>query len=210
MRKVFLAFCLTLASAGTADTVDRIAAVIDQEVLTVSEVGQMVETRFFARQPDQSDDEYRRAILEALIAQTLRLRDVERFRAPDIDADSIEVRLQQIRDRFVSPEEFDAALTRAELTIEDVRTLIKRQLQVETYIQDRFSPLVFVPVEEIEQYYRTTWSEARRARGLPVRPLSEVREEIRDLLRATRLRQDVERWTNRLRLQANVDVYAWR
>ena len=203
MRKLFLTLMLAAVLPCPAVTVDRIAAVIDQQVLTVSEVGQMAEIRFFPRQPRQNDDEYRRAILDALIAQALRLRDVERFGAPDIAADVIDTRLQEIQARFASPDEFGQALVRAELTLEELQTLIKRQLQVETYILERFAPLVFVSNEEIEEYYRTSWT--RRAVAL-----AEARNEIREILRSNRLAQDIERWTNRLRLQANVDVYAWR
>lgn len=203
MRKLFLGLALVTAAPAIADTVDRIAAVIDQQVLTVSEVGQMAEIRFFAREAGQSVDDYRRAILDSLIAQTLRLRDVERFGAPDIPADAIETRLQEIQGRFASPEEFAQALVRAELTVDDVRTLIKRQLQVETYILERFAPLVFVSNEEIEAYYRTRWQRQSVA-------LAQARDQIREILRSERLARDIERWTGRLRLQANVDVYAWR
>ena len=47
MRKLFLicAFCLPAAAA----TVDRVAAVVERQVIAVSEVTQMVETRFFPR-----------------------------------------------------------------------------------------------------------------------------------------------------------------
>ncbi|HUP45667.1 MAG TPA: hypothetical protein VM779_09160 [Thermoanaerobaculia bacterium] len=210
MRKLFLVILMVAAVTVSGVTVDRVAAVIDQQVLTVSEVGQMAAIRFFARDPGESEDDYRRDILDALIAQALRLRDVERFGAPDVPLDSIEARLQQIQNRFASMEELEEVLIRAELTLDDVRTLIKRQLQVELYIQERFAPLVFVPSEEIEQYYRTTWTQQRRERRLPVVPLDQAREEIRELLRGDRLAADVERWTGRLRLRASVDIYAWR
>ena len=39
----------------------------------------MVETRFFSRIAGQNEDQYRRSVLENLIAQALRFRDVERF-----------------------------------------------------------------------------------------------------------------------------------
>ncbi len=208
MRKLFLAALIVLT--GSAVTIDRVAAVIDRQVITVSEVNQMVETRFFARTAGQSDDDYRHAVLENLIAQALRYRDVERFGAQDIPKDSIEARLQEIEKRFATPEDFTAALTRAELTPDEFRALIKRQLQVEAYIQERFAPLVFIPNEDIENYYRTTWSQQRRERGLAIPPLNDVREEIRTLLRADRLEHEVEQWTSQLRLRANVDVYAWK
>ena len=135
---------------------------------------------------------------------------MERFGAQEIPKDSIESRLQEIQKRFASPDEFNAALQRAELSVDEVRALIKRQLQVEAYIQERFAPLVFIPNEDIDAYYRTTWSQQRRQRGLPVLPLNDVREEIRALLRADRLQQEVATWTAQLRTRANVDVYAWR
>src|SRR5688572_11165762 len=162
-----------IALTASAATVDRVAATIDRQVLTVSEINQMAEIRFFPRVAGQSDDDSRRAILEALIAQALRFRDVERFGAQDIPKDSIETRLADMQARFASPTEFTAALARAELTLDEVRALIKRDLQVEAYIQERFAPMIFVSNEDIESTYAGTWSEQRRQRGLPVPPLPE-------------------------------------
>jgi len=201
------AFCL-LPSAFSA-TIDRIAAVVDRQVLTVSEVTQLVEIRFFPHAA-KTDDDYRHDVLEALIAQALRFRDVERFGAADIPKDSIEARLHEIEGRFASPAELAAAVQRAELTMDEVRALVKRQLQVEAYIQERFAPLIFISNEEIESYFNGPWSAQRRLRGLPIPPLNDVREEIRGLLRSDRLQSEVERWTAQLRARANVDIYAWR
>jgi hypothetical protein len=198
-----------LVSGLFAATVDRIAAVVDRQVLTVSEVTQMSDLHFFPRAA-KSDDEYRHDVLEALIAQALRYRDVERFGAADIPKDSIEARLREITARFASPADFAAAMQRAELTEDEVRALVKRQLQVETYIQERFAPLIYVSNDEIASYYSGPWSAQRRLRGLAIPPLDGVREEIRALLRNDRLQSEVERWTTQLRARANVDIYAWR
>jgi hypothetical protein len=204
---LLLAAALTLPAGAV--TVDRIAAVIDRQVLTVSEISQMVDIRFFPR-TSASEDDHRRDVLDALIAQALRLRDVERFGAQDIPKDTIEARLQEMQRRFASEAEFGAAIVRAELTLDEVRALVKRQLQVEAYIQERFAPLVFVSPEDIEAYYRGPWTTQRRQRGLPVPPLDQVREEVRLAVRSTRVQQEIEKWTAQLRARANVDVYAWR
>lgn len=208
VRKLLLVLAL-LALPASAVTVDRIAAVVDRQVITVSEIGQLVEIRFFPRLAANEDD-HRREVLDALIAQGLRYRDVERFGAQEISPDTIEARVVEIRNRFPSEAEFNAALARAELTLDEVRALARRQLQVEAYIQERFAPLVFVTNEEIADYHATTWTRARRERGLPVLPLSEVREEVRTAVRSTRLQTEIEKWTTQLRARANVDVYAWR
>src|SRR3954470_8679384 len=210
MMKRLIVIAFLLAAPAFAVTVDRIAAVLDRQVLTVSEVNQIAEVRFFPRVAGRSEDDYRHDILEALIAQALRFRDVERFGAQDIPKDSIEARLVEIQHRFGSATELDAALARAELTPDELRALIKRQLQVEAYIQERFAPMVFVANEDIVDYYNGPWRQQRVERGLPVPPLNDVREEIRTLIRSRQLDQQIETWTTQLRARANVDVYAWR
>ena len=209
MRTLLMILVALVALPATAVTIDRIAAVVDRQVLTVSEIGQMVEIRFFPRTAE-SEEEHRREVLDALIAQMLRHRDVVRFGAQDIPRDTIEARLLEIQRRFASEEAFLEAVARAELTLDEVRALVKRQLQVEAYIQERFAPLVFVSAEDIEQYYRGPWTRQRRERGLPVPPLAAVRDEVRLAVRASRLGEEIERWTAQLRARANVDVYAWR
>jgi hypothetical protein len=205
MALLFVVLPLTAAT-----TVDRIAAVVDRQVITVSEVTQMVTLRFFPRAPGSSEDDHRHAVLEVLIAQALRFRDVERFGAEEVPKDSIEARVQEIVKRFPSPADFDATLRRVELSPDEFRALVKRELQVEQYIQERFAPLIFVANEEIDAYYRGPWSQQRRERGLPIPPLADVREEIRALLKASRLQEQIDKWTTQLRARANVDVYAWR
>jgi len=210
-RLALLLLLFPIASRqAPAAIVDRIAALIDQQVITVSEVSQMAEIRFFPRKAGQSDDDYRHDILESLIAQALRFRDVERFGAEDIPKDSIESRFLDIQKRFSVAADFAAAMQRAELSPDEVRALVKRQLQVEAYIQERFAPMIFVSTDEIEAYYRGDWSQQRRQRGLPIPPLAEVTEEIRTLLKSNRLQSEIDRWTTQLRARANVDIYTWR
>jgi hypothetical protein len=208
MRRLLL-FALLIASPAGAVTVDRVAAVIDRQVMTVSEVTQMVEIRFFPRVA-ANEDEHRRAVLDALITQMLRHRDVERFGAQDIPRDAIESRLLEIQARFASEEDFLDAVARAELTLDEVRVLIRRQLQVEAHIQERFAILVFVSADDILEYYRGPWTEQRRERGLRIPPLTEVQDEVRLAVRSARLQDEIGRWTTQLRARANVDIYAWR
>jgi hypothetical protein len=209
MRRLLLLLVSLLSLSAQAVTVDRIAAVVDRQVLTVSEVGQMVDLRFFPR-VSESEDDHRHDVLDALIAQALRHRDAERFGEQDIAADAIEARLVEIQNRFPSLEAFTTALQGTELTLDEVRALIKRQLQVEAYIQERFAPLVLVSNSDIEAYYRGPWSEQRRARGLAIPPFASVRDEVRSAVRSSRLQVEIDRWTAQLRERANVDVYAWR
>lgn len=210
--KTFVIALLVLVTAASVrgEVVDRIAATIERDVITLSEVNQLVLLRVFARRADEDADAYRRRVLDALIAQTLRFRDVERFGSADISPDAIESRLIAVRQRFASDDDFARALAESELTLDELRSVLKRELQVEAYIEERFSPLIFVSIEEIERFYRERWVPQRRARGLEAPPVAQVREEIRDLLKAERLAAEIDKWTEQLRARANVDVFVYR
>lgn len=210
--KGFRTVLVVLVAIGTAHaaTIDRIAALVDRQVLTVSEITQMEQLRFFPRATGQSDDDYRRGILDNLIAQALRYRDVERFGAADVSKDAIEARLLEIQKRFATTDEFNVVLQKAELTLDELRALIKRELQVENYIQERFAPMIVVSTDEIESYYKGAFAQQRRQRGLAVPPLADVQEDIRTTLKSSRLQQEVDKWTTELRSRANVDIYTWR
>jgi hypothetical protein len=205
-----LASLLLAPSIARGEIIDRLAAVVERQVITLSEVNQVVELRLFERRDGEGEPEYRRRVLDALVAQLLRNRDVERFGAPDVSANAIEARLRQLVGRFSSEEEFAETLLRIEMNLDEVRNLIRRQLQVAAYVDERLATRLFVSLAEIEEYYRNVWAPQRRSRGLPVPPLGEVREEIRTLIRSAQLEDEIENWTAQLRSSANVDIFVYR
>jgi peptidyl-prolyl cis-trans isomerase SurA len=209
MKRFLVVAILLAAGPGQAVIIDRIAAVVEQEVIPLSEINQLVTLRFISRNSGESEDRYRRRVLETMIAQALRYRDTQRFGAQNVPSDAVEARLLEIQKRFPSIQAFEEALRETELTLEELRNLITRQLQVEAYVEERFSPLIFVSLDQIEEYYTSIWAPQRRSRGLDVPPLPDVREEIRRLLKAERLDEEIKKWTEQLRSRVNVDIYAW-
>lgn len=189
--------------------IDRIAAIVDAQVITVSDIDQLVTLRVFVPTEGESQDEFRRRVLETMIAQTLRRRDLERFGAPRVSPDAVAARLRQVASRFPGEEAFTEALTTAEMTLGELEAILTRQLELEAYIDERFAPLVFISLAEIERYYEEEYLPQRASRGLPARGLDEVREELRSALRAERLTSELELWTTQLRERANVDIYTW-
>ena len=204
---ITLAMVASLPARG--EIIDRVAAVVDGQVITLTELNQIVELELLLRTADESDAEYRRRVLDRMITQLIRYRDVERFGAEDVPADTIEASLQRLVARYPSEAAFLEALARVELTLDQVRALIKRNQQVQRSIDERFAPLIFVSLEEIEAHYRNVWAPARRAKGLPVPDLAAVREEIRRELRGERLLREVEIWTQQLRSRSNIDVFVY-
>lgn len=211
MRILLLAFVLLLLAplrAG-AQIIDRIAALVDGQVIALSEIDQMVITRIHVPRSGESEDDFRRRVLDSMIAQALRRRDVERFGAPQVSPERIETRYEAVRARFASEEEFLDALARAEMTDEELRAILRRQVEVEAYIDERFAPQIFISLAEIGRFYRDVYVPQRQERGLAPVSLDQAREEIRGIMRGERLEGELELWTRQLREQANVDIYTW-
>lgn len=206
-----IAFALAALSRwGTAEPIDRIAAIVDDQVITTSEVRQLAGIRLLPTLPGESDDAYLARTLDDLINQTIRYRDVQRFGIEPVTPSAIDARIAAIARHFDSPEEFQEALTGSGMAMGELRARLTRRLDVERHIEESFAPLVFVSLDEIDRYYYEIWLPERLARDLPRVAVADVRDELRSTLRAARLAEEVDRWTAQLRGRANIDIYGVR
>lgn len=201
---------LALALPSRGEIIDRIAAVVEGQVITTSAIEKAISAELVPRREGESDADYRRRVLDTAINFLLQKRDAERFGLREVHPADVDARLDRLARRDGSREAMLARLAAVGMDEVEIRGIIQDRLQVEAYVEERFAPLVFVSLEEIERYYQGTWSQELRDRGETVPPLPEVREQLRESLRAERLRDEVRRWTEQLRNRANVDIYAFQ
>ncbi|MGK2857373.1 MAG: hypothetical protein ACSLFQ_09220 [Thermoanaerobaculia bacterium] len=198
------------AEGARAEIIDRIAAVVEGQVITTSAIDRLASTGFIPPAEGETREESRRRILGITIDFILQRRDAERFGLRDVRPEDVDARIDRLHSEGESREQLLQRLAALGMTEEDLRGLIRQRLEVEAYIDERFAPLIFVSLEEIERYYQETWSQRRLGDGGSVPPLNEVREQLRESLRAERLAVEVRRWTEQLRVRANVDIYAYQ
>jgi len=209
-RLSLLILALLTFPALAVETIDGIAATVDDTVVTISDLDRMVVLELVPRQDGETDEAYRTRMLQHLIVRILQRRDIRRFSTIEVDEKRVDAAMDRLIRRHGSREEFERVLDTIGLTDQTVRNLLSAEIEVRTYIDERFAPLLFVPLEDIERYYEGTWSQQRRESGLDVPPLSEVRERLRDVLRAEQLAKEVDRWTRQLRSRSNVDVFVYK
>lgn len=201
---------LLSAAAAHAETIDGIAATVDDTVVTISDLDRFVVLELVPRTVGEPDEAYRKRMLQHLIARILQRRDIRRFSTIEIDQRALTREMDELVARRGSKEALDRVLEQLGMSEASVRELLTAEIEVRTYINERFAPLLFVPLEDIERYYDGPWSQRRRELGLGVPPLVEVRENLRDVLRAEQLSSEVDNWTRQLRSRANVDVFVFR
>jgi peptidyl-prolyl cis-trans isomerase SurA len=211
VRTVLVLIPLVLATTvSTGETIDGIAATVDDVVVTMSDLDRMEVVFLVAGKQDEERAAYRKRLLEHLIDRILQRRDIRRFSTIEVDPEAVERRLERLVELHGSQEKFEEALDSVGITRDEVKDFVAGEIEVRTYIDERFAPLVFVPIEEVERFYQNEWTESRRKSGLEVQPFEDVRETLRDLLRSERLEVEVDKWTRQLRARANVDVFVYR
>ena len=89
-----------------------------------------------------------------------------------------------------------------------MKQLVARQLMVVTYVEERLGPRVFVGIDDITAYYDGVLTAEMAATGQPLPPLQGVREQIREVLKQQRLNEEIDRWTEELRQQADIEDYS--
>jgi len=177
-RVLWLALGALLPGAlARAELVDRIVAIIDREVVTLSEAEQASE---IARARTGAAAAPLVSVVERLIESRLVEREVERFTGEPVSAELVDGALQEVRARFPSETAFLEMLARNGLSEEELRATLRRQIGVAQYLEQRFRPLTFVTEEQIEIYYRDELLASLQERPLP--ELSEVSESIRRIL----------------------------
>ncbi len=192
---------------GGAVLKDRVVAVVDEDPILASEVDRAIVLGLAQRNPGEGDTAFRRRVLNGLVADRLRLHEIDRFGLAQVPVDEIEKGVAAIRERFPDDEAFRKALRQVGLSLSALRQLVARQLIVLTYVDELLGPRIFLTPEEIERYHRTELTREMQRQGAAVPPLDDVREQIRDVLRQRKLNQELERWTEELRREADVSIY---
>lgn len=199
----FGAALLLGVSPARAELVDRIVAIVDRDVVLLSEAEQAQAVSRVRTGEDVSLTD----IVDRQIEARLVEREVERFTGDPIPAELIDGAFDDVRSRFASEADFDEMLGSAGLAAADLRLALSRQLAIARYLERRFRALSFVSDDEVQAYYRDELPGRIGPESPP--PLSEVSDLIRRLLEERKFNQRVEDWIESLESRARIKRYVW-
>ena len=187
--------------------VERVVALVNGVPVLVSDVELAEVAALLPRQQGESDDEYRRAVVEALVDLELRWQDLEAAAiAPRIPVD-LDAAWQKMVGRAGGETELRRRLERIGLSEGALRELLRRAAVVEAYVASRFGPFVRPSAQEIDKAWHDELVPKLKAAGQPVPDLSQVRADVEALLRERKLTAEVERWTADLAKRAEIIRY---
>lgn len=195
---------------GPTVVLDRIAAVVGDDLVLESDIRRLIDIQLEPRLATESDAAYRERVLQRRIVDLLREQELRKTGGLAPDPKEVKTRLDALAERALRErgEPFDAVLEKAHVSREEVAQWVQRGLGLETFTRERLLPTVKLSDSDVKAYYEGPFKAEAAARGLAtVSPLSEVQDQIRDLLRERRLNEEIQRWTEELRQKTRVLIY---
>ncbi|MCH9649229.1 MAG: SurA N-terminal domain-containing protein [Deltaproteobacteria bacterium] len=193
---------------------DRIFAVVDEDPILASDIDRVIALGLAERRVDEQGEPledkttFRRRALDAVIEQRLRFHAVEEIGFERVPPATVEAEVAKLQARFEDEEALGAQLAAVGLDDQSLRQLLTRQLMVLTFIEERLGPRIFIRLEEVQGYYQDVLVPQMEASGeAQIPPMEAVREQIRVVLREQRLNEEILRWTEELRSQADVQLF---
>jgi hypothetical protein len=186
---------------------DRVLAVVDEDPVLASDVERVVKLGLQQPNPGESDEAFRRRVINSLIEERLRFHEIDRYGFQQVPVEDIEAQVAKVRASFKDDAAFQKTLREVGLRIQGLRQLLTRQLLVLTYVDERLGPRVFVSFDDINRYYRTVLTPEMQKKGAAVPPVEDVREDIREVLKQQKLTGELAKWTEELRAKADVVIY---
>ncbi len=200
-----------LSSHPRSEVIDQVAAVVENQVITLSD---LLWTLRYRRQEIPQDPVERRELLlqtlEQLVEQKLIAREAAQTPGILVTPQLVETRLAAYRDQFPSEEEFQAKLRSMQMSPNDLRELIRRQLAVLQFVKVRFEPFIIVLPDQITDYYLNELTPELVASQQTPPPIEVVEEQIRQILTLQRTNAEVDRWVRNSRSKVEIAILLYR
>jgi len=165
-RKIF--FCLMTAlylalaaQSARADVIDKIVAVINNEIITQREVDTILlpvyeqyRTIYSGQDLIKRLEEARQEVMQRLIEDKLILSEAKKAKVEISDAE-IEDKVKDMRKRFTTQKELERALLEQNMTLKELRARYREQMMSRTFIMQQVGATITVTPVEIQEYYET-------------------------------------------------------
>ncbi len=201
-------------ACAAPETVDRVVASIDNQAITLSDVGAeyrlelLLQGKFPAPAPDPAA---LARVCNRIIEQKLLAAEAgdDAGDADDPPRPPPET-LDGLRKHFPSAEAFQSALDTLGLDEQQITERLRRQEKTLEIIDRRFRPSAWPDVADIETYYRETFlpEYVRQHRDAPP-PLTSVADQIRELLVQRNINRLLDEWLTEMKSSHRVKIHGF-
>ena len=161
-----LSLYLVLAGSALADVVDRVVAIVNDEVITLSEVNeegkpllQRVAENVPASELEEALQEARRTIIEKMIEKKIMLQEAAKAKI-SVSDDEVQMALDRILEKNrTTVEKFREEIAKLGMTEAQYRENLKEQVLSSKLVNLEIRSKVIIPEEKIIDYYDTHYTD---------------------------------------------------
>ena len=195
--------CFLFLGLGRGEVVDRIVAVVNNEVITLTDVNIIQKFGLFEDLEESLDMDMQRQILNRLIDQKLVIQLAsERFMVIE---EELEAFLSDIIQK-TDPDLAEEALLQFGLDWDDLKSYLREILLFQKILSQRFNRVVIVSIEEIESFYEQVYVPSQREQNLTPQPMIEVLDRLEGELQREKVEDQVQEWIENLKREANIQI----
>lgn len=199
---IFVLVSFVWSSSQETEIVDRIAAVVNDDVITLSDLQIVISFGLFDKEVASPEDDIP-LVLETLINQKL----VIGLTKEDIflQEEEINAAFELLVERE-GREVLNKRLIQFGLVEEDLKEYLREERRYRKIIQDRFGLATSVSLKEIEEHYSQVYVPSKRALGIEPKPMMEILDEIELAIKEKKINQRVEEWLKNLKREADIQI----
>lgn len=189
-----------------AEVIDQIAATVDNQVITASQVLDQTRVTAFlnGEKPDLSAHN-RRKTADRLIEQALVAHEMDLTRYPQPTLTDIQDTLKQVRSRYRDEAAFEKALAESGISLSELQEALRQQAAVLRFIDLRFRPEVQVMESDVSRYCENVYlPEARKQPGEADLTLEQAMPRCEEDFTAQLVDARVETWLKEARARAHI------
>lgn len=186
------------------EIVDGIVALVNDEVITMSDVHIVSAFGLVSDEGPSARDEGFDRVLDKIIDQKIVLQLTG-------DGSPIEENtIEEFRDGIIA--KMGVARFREELegfgmTSQDLVPYLRERIAYQNVITGRFKTSTAVSLDEIENYYERRYLKERREKGEEAKPLTDVLDEIEEAIKQEKSVKQIEEWINNLRQRSDIQRF---
>jgi hypothetical protein len=204
---VFLAAFSTAAavapqSAPQAQIVDAIVARIEDDIITLSELRELAAYQQLLDGRSQSNEEVRSELIEQWVVNN----EATTARFPLPAGAEVDREVGRLENTFAGLAAYQQRLAAVGLTPEAVRRMVIRQIYLARYLDYKFRSSIQVTDAAIAGYYRDHLVPELQAKGQQAPPLSNVTDQIRELLTEQGVNDRTAAWFDETKPRLKIEL----
>lgn len=195
-----VALAALLPSVARTELVDHIVAAVNNEVITASELAQVVALNERLGNSGKDGKTLETETLDGLITRRLLVHEARRLRFVEVSDQDISAEVGKLRVRFGSDAAFSGFLHELDMTEGELARMLGERLLVEKFVEKKVRLFVRVTREEAQSYFDT------HAARFPGKRFPDVQKAIMDILTEQKVGQQLDEYVGDLRNRADIRI----